>query len=163
MSAKEARRADRTAQFSLAAAVEAVAQARFDITPAIADDVGVMIGCGSGGIWTYAIQHEIMLTNGPQRMNPLLVPMEVADTFGVQVGIRFGARGPNFGIASACATGADAIGMALETIRRGDAKVMIYRRHGSRGSSFGHCRVRQPRRAIATERFSDGSQPPLRC
>lgn len=125
MSAKEARRADRTAQFSLAAAVEAVAHAQLDITPAIADDVGVIIGCGSGGIWTYATQHEIMLTKGAQRMNPLLVPMEVVDTSGVQVGIRFGAHGPNFGIASACATGADSIGMAVETIKRGDARVMI--------------------------------------
>ncbi|MBI3240716.1 MAG: beta-ketoacyl-ACP synthase II [Chloroflexi bacterium] len=125
MSAKEARRADRGAQFALAAATEAAAQARLTITPANADDVGVMIGSGSGGLWTYTAQQEIFNTKGPQRMNPLLIPMEVVDSPGVQVGIRFGAHGPNFGLASACSTGADAIGMALETIRRGDAKVMI--------------------------------------
>lgn len=125
MSARDARRADRTAQFALAAAAEAMEQSRLAVTPANADDIGVIIGCGSGGIWTYALQHEILLTKGPQRMNPLLIPMEVVDTSGVQVGIKYGVHGPNFGLASACATGADAIGMALETIQRGDAQAMI--------------------------------------
>jgi len=122
---REARRADRGAQFALAAATEAVSQARLTITPANADDIGVMIGSGSGGLWTYTAQQEVFNTKGPQRMNPLLSPMEVVDSPGVQVGIKFGAHGPNFGLASACSTGADAIGMALETIRRGDAQVMI--------------------------------------
>ncbi len=125
MSAREARRADRTAQFSLAATAEAMAQARLTVTPANADDIGVMIGCGTGGVWTFAPQHEVLLTKGPQRMNPLLIPMEVVDASGVQVGIKYGAHGPNFGVVSACATGADAIGMALETIKRGDAQMMI--------------------------------------
>ncbi len=125
MTAKEARRADRTAQFALAAAAEALARARLDVTPANADEIGVIIGCGSGGIWTYATQHEIMLTKGPQKMNPLLIPMEVVDTSSVHVAMRYGLHGPNFGVASACATGADAIGMALEAIRRGDAQAMI--------------------------------------
>jgi beta-ketoacyl-acyl-carrier-protein synthase II len=125
MSAKEARRADRNVQFALAAAAEAVAQAGLTVAPANADNVGVLIGCGSGGIWTYAAQQEVFNSKGPQRMSPLLIPMEVVDSASVQVGIRYGAHGPNFGLASACATGADAIGMALETIRRGDAEVMI--------------------------------------
>ncbi len=125
MSAKEARRADRNVQFALAAAAEAVAQARLAVAPPNADDVGVLIGCGSGGIWTYAAQQAVFNRKGPQRMSPLLIPMEVVDSASVQVGIRYGAHGPNFGLASACATGADAIGMALETIRRGDAEVMI--------------------------------------
>ena len=125
LSAREARRADRTTQFALAATAEALTQADLAITPHIADEIGVMIGCGSGGIWTYAPQHETLLTKGPQRMNPLLIPMEVVDSSGVQVSIKYGVHGPNFGIASACATGADAIGMALETIKRGDAQAMI--------------------------------------
>jgi beta-ketoacyl-acyl-carrier-protein synthase II len=125
MSAREARRADRTTQFALAAAAEAIAQAHLTITSHNADDIGVMLGCGSGGIWTYATQHEILLAKGPSRLNPLLIPMEVVDSSGVQVSIKYGLHGPNFGIASACATGADSLGMALETIRRGDAEVMI--------------------------------------
>ena len=125
LSAREARRADRTTQFALSAVAEALAQSRLTITPSIADEMGVIIGCGSGGIWTYASQYETLLTKGPHRMNPLLIPMEVVDSSGVQVSIRYGLHGPNFGVVSACATGADAIGMALETIRRGDAQAMI--------------------------------------
>jgi beta-ketoacyl-acyl-carrier-protein synthase II len=125
MSAREARRADRTTQFTLAAAAEALSQAKLTITPYNADDIGVLIGCGSGGIWTYASQYEILLGKGYGRMNPLLIPMEVVDSSGVQVSIKYGLHGPNFGIASACATGADAIGQALETIKRGDAEAML--------------------------------------
>jgi 3-oxoacyl-[acyl-carrier-protein] synthase II len=125
MSGKEARRADRTTQFTLAAATEAIQQAGLTITPELADEVGVSIGCGSGGIWTYATQYEILLHKSPQKMNPLLIPMEVVDSSGVQVSMKYGLHGPNFGLASACATGADAIGTALETIRRGDAQVMV--------------------------------------
>jgi 3-oxoacyl-(acyl-carrier-protein) synthase len=66
-----------------------------------------------------------MDAKGPQRMTPLLIPMIVVDSASVQVAIRYGAHGPSVGLASACATGADAIGMAYETIRRGDASVMI--------------------------------------
>lgn len=125
MTARDARRADRNAQFAMAAASEAISQANLTITPSNADDIGVMIGSGSGGLWTYTAQQAILDTRGPQRMNPLLIPMEVVDSAGVQVGIRFGVHGPNFGVASACATGLDSIGMAIETIRRGDAEVMI--------------------------------------
>jgi len=125
LSVKEARRADRNVQFALTAASQSLTQARLSISASNADDIGVMIGSGSGGIWTYAAQQEIMNTRGPQKMNPLLIPMQVVDSASVQVGIKYGAHGPNFGIASACSTGADAIGMALETIKRGDAQVMI--------------------------------------
>lgn len=125
ISVKEARRADRNVQFALAAASQALAQARLSISTSNADDIGVMIGSGSGGIWTYTSQQEVMNKRGPQKMNPLLIPMEVVDSAGVQVGIKYGAHGPNFGVSSACSTGADAIGMALETIKRGDAEVMI--------------------------------------
>lgn len=125
MSARDARRADRNVQFALAAAAEAMAQAQLTLTSTNADEVGVMIGCGSGGIWTYDTQNEIRRTKGAGRMSPLLVPMEVVDSASVQVGIKYGAHGPNFGLASACSTGADAIGMALEAIKRGDAQAMI--------------------------------------
>jgi 3-oxoacyl-[acyl-carrier-protein] synthase II len=125
LTARETRRADRTTQFALAATAEALEQANLVTSLENSDDVGVVIGCGSGGLWTYAHQHEILLTKGPQRMNPLLIPMEVIDSSGVQISIRYGLHGPNFGLASACSTGADAIGMALEIIKRGDAEVII--------------------------------------
>jgi beta-ketoacyl-acyl-carrier-protein synthase II len=125
MTSREARRADRATQFALVAAEEAMAQAQLRITPAVADDIGVMVGTGSGGIWTFTKQYRILLEKGPGRMSPLTVPLEVVDAAGVQISIRYGVHGPNFGIASACASSADAIGMAVETIRRGDARAMI--------------------------------------
>jgi 3-oxoacyl-[acyl-carrier-protein] synthase II len=125
MSAKEARRADRNVQFALAAAAQAVAHARLTLGPAGADDVGAIIGAGAGGVRTFLDQQAVMNARGPRRMSPLLIPMIVVDSAAVQVAIRYGARGPNLGLAAACATGADAIGIAYETIRRGDARVMI--------------------------------------
>ena len=127
MSAKEARRADRNVQFALAAAKEALAQARLPrpLSDADANETGVLIGSGAAGIWTYTTQQAVLDAHGPQRLSPLLIPMIVVDSASVQVSILAGARGPNFGLASACSTGADAIGEAFEIIRRGDAQVMI--------------------------------------
>lgn len=125
MSARDARRADRNVQFALAAATEALAQARLVITDANADHVGVLIGSGAAAIWTYTAQQAILDKYGPQRLSPLLIPMITVDSASVQVSILAGAHGPNFGLASACSTGADAIGEAAEIIRRGDAQAMI--------------------------------------
>lgn len=126
MSAKEARRADRNVQFALAAAQQAVDQARLRIGDnADADQVGVVIGSGAAGIWTYTAQQRVMDQQGPSRINPLLIPMITVDSASVQVAIRFGARGPNFGLASACSTGVDAIGESVEILKRGDAEVMV--------------------------------------
>ncbi|MDQ3815815.1 MAG: beta-ketoacyl-[acyl-carrier-protein] synthase II, partial [Armatimonadota bacterium] len=125
MSAKDARRADRFVQFAIAAAQEALAQSRLTVTDEIANDVGVIIGCGAGGSTTYIKQQHIMDTLGPDRISPLLIPMIIVDSASTQVSIMTGARGPSYGVASACATAADAIGQAFETIRRGDAQVMI--------------------------------------
>ncbi len=125
LSTKEARRADRNVQFALAAAAQAMAHARLTIGPTQHDDVGAIIGAGAGGIWTFTDQQAVMGAKGPRRMSPLMIPMIVVDSAAVQVAIRYGAHGPNIGLASACATGADAIGMAYEAIRRGDARVMI--------------------------------------
>jgi 3-oxoacyl-[acyl-carrier-protein] synthase II len=125
MSAKEVRRADRNVQMALAASAEAVAQARLQSSSVTTDDVGVVIGSGAGGITTYTAQQAVMNRKGPQRMNPLLIPMITVDAAGIAVATRYGLHGPCVGVSSACATGADAIGVAFETIRRGDAEVML--------------------------------------
>lgn len=125
MDGKAARRADRNAQFALAAADEAVRHAGLKITPNNAGDIGVLIGSGAGGIWTYMRQQKVLDVRGPRGLSPMLIPMIVADSAAVQVGIRLRARGPSVGVASACSSSLDAVGLALETIRRGDAKVMI--------------------------------------
>jgi beta-ketoacyl-acyl-carrier-protein synthase II len=125
MTAKEARRADRNVQFAIAATKEAMRQAQLKIDGANADDVGVLIGTGAAAIWTYTAQQAVMDAHGPQRISPLLIPMITVDSAAVQVSILTGARGPNFGLASACSTSVDAIGEAFEIIRRGDAEIMI--------------------------------------
>jgi 3-oxoacyl-[acyl-carrier-protein] synthase II len=125
MTPKQARRCDRYVQMSLVAAFQAVGEAGLEIGGPSAFDVGVIIGCGAGGIHTYVEQQHILDRRGPRAISPLLIPMIVGDAGSVQVGMALGARGPNLGVSSACATGLDAIGLSLETLRRGDAKVMI--------------------------------------
>lgn len=126
LTAKEARRADRNVQFALAAAQQAVADADLRLgANADPDQTGVLIGSGAAGIWTYTAQQRVMDQQGPSRISPLIIPMITVDSAAVQVAIRFGARGPNFGVASACSTGVDAIGEAVEILKRGDAEVML--------------------------------------
>lgn len=125
MTRKEARRCDRFSQFAVTAATEAVLQANLTLNGEDREDTGVYIGCGTGGVTTYQAQQAIMDSKGPGHITPLLVPMIVPDSAAVQIGIRFGAQGPTIGMSSACSTSIDSVGLALETIRRGDAKVMI--------------------------------------
>ena len=121
---KEARRMDRFAQLAVAASAEALEHAGLDVAAA-ADEIGVMIGCGIGGIETLEQQFRVLFEQGPGRVSPFLVPAFIPDMASGQVSIRFGARGPNYNPVSACASGADAVGTALEAIRRGDAVAMI--------------------------------------
>jgi len=125
MDRKEARRTDRFVQFAVASAREALDHASLVIDRDIADDVGVIIGSGNGGIITLSEQYDVLREKGPSRVSPFLIPMMIVDMASGQVSISTGARGPNFSTVSACATGADAIGGAYEIIRRGDARAMI--------------------------------------
>ena len=122
---KEARRLDRFAQFACVAALEALDDAGLDMANEDPDRVGVLIGSGVGGIMTITEQHKILLNKGPKRVSPFLVPMMLGDMASGQVSMMIGAKGPNFSTVSACATGTDSIGEALEMIRRGRADVVI--------------------------------------
>ena len=122
---KEAKRLDRFAQFACVAALEALDDAGIDMASEDADRVGVLIGSGVGGIITISEQHKVLLAKGPKRVSPFLVPMMLGDMASGQVSMMIGAKGPNFSTVSACATGADSIGEALEMIRRGRADVVI--------------------------------------
>jgi beta-ketoacyl-acyl-carrier-protein synthase II len=122
---KEARRLDRYAQFAAAAVQEALADAKLTITESNRDRIGVYVGTGIGGIGTLMAEAEVYRAKGPKRVSPFLVPMMLPDAAGGQIAILFGMRGPNLGLSSACATGANAIGEAAEVIRRGDADVML--------------------------------------
>ncbi len=122
---KEAKRLDRFAQFACVAALEALDDAGIDMATEDADRVGVLIGSGVGGIISITEQHNILNQKGPKRVSPFLIPMMLGDMASGQVSMMTGAKGPNFSTVSACATGADSIGEALEMIRRGRADVVI--------------------------------------
>jgi 3-oxoacyl-[acyl-carrier-protein] synthase II len=125
MDRKEARRNDPYEQLAIATTKQALAQARLEITDAIADDVGVYIGSGIGGLITLHDQFKVLHEKGPDRISPFFISMMIIDGAPGVVSILTGARGPNWAAVSACATSGNTIGEAWETIRRGDAKVMI--------------------------------------
>jgi len=122
---RESRKMDRFTQFASAVTVEALEQSGLKIDESNRDRVGVLIGTGIGGIGSLLEQAEVMRERGPDRVSPFLVPMMISDSAAGMLAIRFGARGPNMAIATACASGNNAIGEALEMIQRGAADVMI--------------------------------------
>jgi 3-oxoacyl-[acyl-carrier-protein] synthase II len=122
---REARKMDRFTQFATAATLEALDQSGLKIDEANRDRVGVLIGSGIGGIITLIEQHEVMKERGPDRVSPFLIPMMISDGAAGNIAIRIGARGPNMALATACASGTNAMGEAAEMIRRGAADVMV--------------------------------------
>src|SRR5919199_2024210 len=122
---KEARRMDRFLQLGLVAAQEAVRDACLQVGPHNAEQVAVMVGSGIGGIGTIVDAAVVLHTRGPDRVGPFVVPMMLPDMLAGMVAIQAGAKGPNFAVASACATAGHALGEATEMIRRGDAEVII--------------------------------------
>lgn len=122
---REARKMDRFTQFAMAAALEALEQARLSIDETNRDRIGVLVGSGIGGITTLLEQAEVMRERGPDRISPFLIPMMIADSAAGMIAIHLGVRGPNMALATACATGSNAVGEATEMIRRGFADVML--------------------------------------
>jgi 3-oxoacyl-[acyl-carrier-protein] synthase II len=87
--------------------------------------VGVIIGSGIGGMWTIENQHKVLLERGPRKVSPFMIPALISNMCGGLVAIELGARGPNFGVVSACSTATHAIGESLRMIRGGEADVMV--------------------------------------
>ena len=125
MDPKEARRNDRYTHFGFVAAKQALGDSGLDMTKEDGDRVGVIIGSGIGGMWTFESQLKVLAERGPRKVSPFTIPSLIGNMCSGLVAIEFGARGPNFGIVSACATGTHALGEAAHAIRRGDADVMI--------------------------------------
>ncbi len=122
---KEVRRNDPYEQLAIASTKQALEQARLQITDDFADEVGVYIGSGIGGLVTLHDQFKILHEKGPDRISPFFINMMIVDGAPGVVSIMTGAKGPNWAAVSACATSGNTIGEAWETIRRGDAKAMI--------------------------------------
>ena len=125
MGKKDARRMDRYSQFACVAAMEAAQHAGLKLEGAESERTGVMLGTGIGGIMTLNVGFETMDKRGPDRVSPFLVPMMLPNMASGQVSIHLHARGPNMAPTSACSSASDAIGLAAQTIRAGDADVMI--------------------------------------
>jgi 3-oxoacyl-[acyl-carrier-protein] synthase II len=125
MDRKEAKRMDRFAQFAVSASKQALTDAGFVITDLNAEQVGVIIGTGIGGLKVMEDQQEIYLSRGPDRCSPFMVPMMIANMAAGLTAIHTGAKGPNNCTVTACAAGSNAIGDAFRLVQRGYAQAMI--------------------------------------
>lgn len=122
---KEARKMDRYAQFALIAATEAVKNSGLDMTKEDPWRVGVVTGSGIGGITTFEEQHENLMAKGPGRVSPFFIPMMISNMAACHIAIKFGAKGVNENIVTACASGTNALGDAFRHIQYGANDVII--------------------------------------
>ena len=122
---KEARKMGRFIHFAIAATQEAITQSGLQITPAIADRVGVYVGSGIGGFEVIEREHSNLIAGGPRKISPFFIPAAIVNMAAGQLSIRYGAKGPISATATACATSANSIGDAFRTIQHGDADAMI--------------------------------------
>ena len=124
MERKEAKRADRFAQFAVATAGQALKDASLEITKDLGPRIGVTFGSGIGGVETL-VDNILVHEKDPRRVSPFMIPMMIMDMAAGEVAMKYGAKGPNLATVSACASSAHAIGEAADTIRRGQADVML--------------------------------------
>jgi len=122
---KEARRMDRFAQLSVAASLQAVEQSGIQISSINNDSIAIVVGSGIGGLTTLFEQTRVLLENGPGKVSPFLVPMMISDMAAAQVSITLGVKGPNLCTTSACSSSSDAIGVAYELVKQGDAQAVL--------------------------------------
>jgi len=120
-----ARRVDRFTHFALVASDMALSDAGLDLSQEDPNRVGVIIGSGIGGLLEIEEQHKKFLQKGPERISAFMIPKLMVNAASGQISIRYGLRGPNSAIASACASASNAIGDAFKIIQRGEADIMI--------------------------------------
>jgi 3-oxoacyl-[acyl-carrier-protein] synthase II len=125
MDRKEVRRSDLFTQYAMVASVQAMADAGLSEGGCDPDRLGVIVGSGIGGIETFETQHTTLRERGNSKISAFFVPMYIIDIAAGVISMRFNARGPNYGVVSACATGAHAIGSAFRAIQYGDADIII--------------------------------------
>jgi len=124
-SPKDERRTDRYEKFGVGAAHLALLDSGLDLDRVDLDHVGVYLGSGIGGLYTTEEQHKILLSRGPGRLSPFMIPMLILNMASGLFSMYHGLRGPNLATCSACATASHAIGEAWRTLKMGDARVMF--------------------------------------
>jgi 3-oxoacyl-[acyl-carrier-protein] synthase II len=122
---KEARRTDRFTHFAMVAADEALAEAWPDGLPYEAERIGCVIGTGIGGLGSLERQQDVLRDRGPKAVSPLAVPLLMGNAAAAAVAMRHGLHGSSFGVMSACAAGAHAIGAAIRMLEAGEADAVI--------------------------------------
>ena len=116
---------DMATQLAMAAGIDAIRDAGIEEHPDDAERIGVAIGSGIGGINTIEDTHSVLLKSGPRRVSPCFVPSSVINMISGNLSIRFGFKGPNIAIVTACTTATHNIGVAARIIQYGDADVMV--------------------------------------
>jgi 3-oxoacyl-[acyl-carrier-protein] synthase II len=122
---KELKRLDRFTQFALASAKDAVTDSGIDFSKEDPYRCGVVIGSGIGGLWEFEVQEERLLHKGIDKVSPFTIPKLMVNSASGHVSSLYGIKGPNFAVATACASAANSIGSALRAIQYGDADVMV--------------------------------------
>lgn len=122
---KDARKMDRFLHFAVAAAKLALENSGIEVNESNAEEIGVAIGSGIGGMITLENQHKILIERGPGKVSPFFIPMLISNMASGHVGLQYGLKGPNLSIVTACATGGHCIGEAAYIIKRGEANVML--------------------------------------
>jgi 3-oxoacyl-[acyl-carrier-protein] synthase II len=122
---KELKRLDRFTQFAIAAAKDAVAESGIDFQKEDPYRCGVVIGSGIGGLWEFEVQEERLLHKGIDKVSPFTIPKLMVNSASGHVSSIYGIKGPNFAVATACASAANSIGSGLRAIQYGDADVMV--------------------------------------
>ncbi len=126
MDRKLAQRCDPFTQYALAASDMAIKDSGMNLENEDRTRIGVIVGSGIGGMWTYHRQHETVFeTKGPHRISPFFIPMMISDIAPGRISMRYGLKGPNYATTSACATSSHAIGDAFILLQRGDADAML--------------------------------------
>ena len=125
MAAKDARKNDPFIHYGIAASVQAIEASGLEIDDSNAERVGIAIGSGIGGLPGIEKGHDAFLAGGPRKISPFFVPSNIINMIAGNLSIRYGIKGPNYGIVTACSTGTHNIGDAARMIERGDVDVMI--------------------------------------
>ncbi len=122
---KELKRMDDNAQYAVIAAGMAIEDSGIKLNEENLERIGVIMGTGVGGIWTFENQHSNLINKGPGRVSPFFIPMMIADMAPGHISMIHGLKGPNYTTVSACSSGGHGIGDAFRTLQYGDADVMV--------------------------------------